>query len=49
MEDYSIGYFEDGFYRSGEVVISMVWDIPQTEEVIFGKDGVICQSQGARG
>jgi 3-hydroxyisobutyrate dehydrogenase-like beta-hydroxyacid dehydrogenase len=23
-----------------DVIISMVWDIPQTEEVIFGKDGV---------
>lgn len=23
-----------------DVVISMVWDIPQTDEVIFGKDGV---------
>jgi 3-hydroxyisobutyrate dehydrogenase len=26
--------------RASDVVISMVWDIPQTEEVIFGKDGV---------
>jgi 3-hydroxyisobutyrate dehydrogenase-like beta-hydroxyacid dehydrogenase len=26
--------------EASDVVISMVWDIPQTEEVIFGKDGV---------
>jgi 3-hydroxyisobutyrate dehydrogenase-like beta-hydroxyacid dehydrogenase len=26
--------------ETSDVVISMVWDIPQTEEVIFGKDGV---------
>jgi 3-hydroxyisobutyrate dehydrogenase-like beta-hydroxyacid dehydrogenase len=26
--------------ENSDVVISMVWDIPQTEEVIFGKDGV---------
>jgi 3-hydroxyisobutyrate dehydrogenase-like beta-hydroxyacid dehydrogenase len=26
--------------ENSDVVISMVWDIPQTEEVIFGKEGV---------
>jgi 3-hydroxyisobutyrate dehydrogenase len=26
--------------EASDVVISMVWDIPQTDEVIFGKDGV---------
>jgi 3-hydroxyisobutyrate dehydrogenase len=26
--------------ETSDVVISMVWDIPQTEEVIFGKDGL---------
>ncbi len=26
--------------EASDAVISMVWDIPQTEEVIFGKDGV---------
>ena len=26
--------------EASDIVISMVWDIPQTDEVIFGKDGV---------
>lgn len=26
--------------KASDVVISMVWDIPETDEVIFGKDGV---------
>jgi 3-hydroxyisobutyrate dehydrogenase len=26
--------------EASDVIISMVWDVPETEEVIFGKDGV---------
>jgi 3-hydroxyisobutyrate dehydrogenase len=26
--------------EASDVIISMVWDVPQTDEVIFGKDGV---------
>jgi 3-hydroxyisobutyrate dehydrogenase-like beta-hydroxyacid dehydrogenase len=29
-----------GVAEASDIVITMVWDIPQTEEVIFGKDGL---------